>query len=162
MNSALFRQLIEPLRLSIKEISHLLLPVVCVPLCVGVVLSPDQWYCFLGDLVVHCGTLTCTGILSVLEPGALVCELYHLIFDAIFLFIPQFYITVKILPLFVKPVLVLPVPAIVGVFESVSVWCWVGGFCLCNVSMVRLYFVFFEYCGVSVHDESPSSEIEVH
>ena len=35
-------------------------------------------------------------------------------------------------------------------------------FCLCNVSMVRLYFVFFEYCGVSVHDESPSSEIEVH
>ena len=36
------------------------------------------------------------------------------------------------------------------------------GFCLCNVSMVRLYFVFFEYCGVSVHDESPSSEIEIH
>ena len=33
------------------------------------------------------------------------------------------------------------------------------GFCLCNVSMVRLYFVFSEYYGVSVHDESPSLEI---
>jgi len=76
---------------------------------------------FLGDLVVRCGTLTCTGILSVLEPGALVCELYHLIFDAIFLFIPQFYIMMKIFLFFAKPVLVLPVPAIVGVFESISV-----------------------------------------
>ena len=61
----------------------------------GFVLFLDQWNCFLGDLVVRCGTLTCTGILSVLEPGALVCELYHLIFDAIFLFIPQFYIMMK-------------------------------------------------------------------
>ena len=62
-----------------------------------------------GDLVVRCGTLTCTGILSVLKPGALVCELYHLIFDAIFLFIPQFYKMMKIFSV-EKPVLVYRFP----------------------------------------------------
>ena len=80
------------------------------------------------------------------------------------LFIPQFYIMMKKLFFFffAKPVLVIPVPAIVGVFESIWSDVKLVGFCLCNVSMVRLYFMFSEYCGVSVHGESPSFEIEVH
>ena len=64
-----------------------------------------------------------------LEPGALVCELYHLIFDAIFLSIPQFYIKMKIFSV-AKPVLVLPVPAIVGVFESIWSDVKLVGFCV--------------------------------
>ena len=93
---------------------------VCILMCRGLSCLLISEIGFLGDLVVHCGTLTCTGILSVLEPGALVCELYHLIFDAIFLFIPQFYIMMKNF-LCCKTRTCLPVPAIVGVFESILV-----------------------------------------
>ena len=92
------------------------------------------------------------------------CELYHLIFDALFaLYSSVLHNDEKTLFFFfVKPVLVIPVPAIVGVFESIWSDVKLVGFCLCNVSMVRLYFMFSEYCGVSVHGESPSFEIEVH
>ena len=96
-----------------------------------------------------------------LEPGALVCELYHLIFDAIFLFIPQFYIMMKIFSV-AKPVLVYRFPRSSVCLSQFWSDVKLVGFCLCNVSMVRLYFVFSEYYGVSVHDESPSFEIEVH
>ena len=97
-----------------------------------------------------------------LEPGALVCELYHLIFDAIFLFIPQFYIMMKIFLFLQNPYLFYRFPRSSVCLSQFWSDVKLVGFCLCNVSMVRLYFVFSEYYGVSVHDESPSFEIEVH